>query len=124
MGRLSEVNNPSLDEFFSESNEERFFVKNIERVQGDERDAIILSVGYHNDANGNLPYWFGPILQKGGERRLNVAVTCARSRLTLLSSFSHRDMAPGRSSARGVEADTAVPRICRFWRTESRYKRK
>ena len=103
MRRLSEINDPSLDEFFSESNEERFFVKNIERDQGDERDAIILSVGYHKDANGNLPYRFGPILQEGGERRLNVAVTRARSQLTLVSSFSHRDMDPGRSSARGVE---------------------
>ena len=102
MRRLSEMTDPSLDDFFSESNEERFFVKNIERVQGDERDAIILSVGYHKDANGNLPYRFGPILQEGGERRLNVAVTRARSRLTLVSSFSHRDMDPGRSSARGV----------------------
>ena len=101
--RLSEMNDPSLDEFFSERNEERFFVKNIERVQGDERDAIILSVGYHKDANGNLPYRFGPILQEGGERRLNVAVTRARSQLTLVSSFSHRDMDPGRSSAKGVD---------------------
>ena len=75
MRRLGEMNDPSLDDFFAESNEERFFVKNIERVQGDERDAIILSVGYHKDVNGNLPYRFGPILQEGGERRLNVAVT-------------------------------------------------
>ena len=103
MRRLGEVNDPSLDEFFSETNEERFFVKNIERVQGDERDVIILSVGYHKDANGNLPYRFGPILQEGGERRLNVAVTRARSRVTLVSSFSHRDMDPGRSSAKGAE---------------------
>ena len=100
--RLGELDDPSLDDFFSEQNEERFFVKNIERVQGDERDAIILSVGYHKDANGNLPYRFGPILQEGGERRLNVAVTRARSRLTLVSSFSHRDMDPGRSSAKGA----------------------
>ena len=101
--RLSGMGDPSLDDFFSERNEERFFVKNIERVQGDERDAIILSVGYHKDANGNLPYRFGPILQDGGERRLNVAVTRARSRLTLVSSFSHRDMDPSRSSAKGVD---------------------
>ena len=100
--RLSEINDPSLDEFFSEKNEERFFVKNIERVQGDERDIIILSVGYHKDVNGKLLYRFGPIPQEGGERRLNVAVTRARSRLTLVSSFSHRDMDPGRSAARGV----------------------
>ena len=101
--RLSDENAFSLDEFFSEANEERFFVKNIERVQGDERDAIILSVGYHKDINGNLPYRFGPILQEGGERRLNVAVTRARSRLTLVSSFSHLDMDPNRSEATGVE---------------------
>ena len=103
MRRLGDLNDYSLDEFFSETNEERFFVKNIERVQGDERDVIILSVGYHKDANGNLPYRFGPILQEGGERRLNVAVTRARSRVTLVSSFSHRDMDPGRSSAKGAE---------------------
>lgn len=101
--RLSEVNDPSFDEFFAETNEERFFVKNIERVQGDERDVIILSVGYHKDSRGNLPYRFGPILQEGGERRLNVAVTRARTRLTLVSSFGHRDMDPGRSSAKGVD---------------------
>ena len=101
--RLNDLNDPSLDDFFSEKNEERFFVKNIERVQGDERDAIILSVGYHKDVNGNLPYRFGPILQEGGERRLNVAVTRARLRLTLVSSFGHRDMDPSRSSAKGVD---------------------
>ena len=55
MRRLGEMTDSSLDDFFSESNEERFFVKNIERVQGDERDVIILSVGYHKDVNGNLP---------------------------------------------------------------------
>ena len=100
---LNESYDPSLDDFFSEKNEERFFVKNIERVQGDERDAIILSVGYHMDINGNLPYRFGPILQEGGERRLNVAVTRARFRLTLVSSFGHHDMDPKRSSAKGVD---------------------
>ena len=101
--RLRELNDHSLDEFFSEDAEERFFVKNIERVQGDERDAIILSVGYHKAANGSLPYRFGPLNQEGGERRLNVAITRARSRLHVVSSFSHHDMDPGRSSARGVD---------------------
>ena len=75
----------------------------IERVQGDERDAIILSVGYHKAANGTLPYRFGPLNQEGGERRLNVAITRARSFMTLVSSFDHRDMDPGRSSAHGIE---------------------
>ena len=101
--RLGDLGDSSLDQFFSETNEERFFVKNIERVQGDERDAIILSLGYHKDGNGNLPLRFGPLNQEGGERRLNVAVTRARSRLKLVSSFSHHDIAPGRTEAKGVE---------------------
>jgi very-short-patch-repair endonuclease len=101
--RISESRDRRLDEFFDESREERAFVKNLERVQGDERDAIILSVGYAKQPNGNLAYRFGPLNMKGGERRLNVAVTRARRRLTLVSSFSHTDMEPGRSSAEGVE---------------------
>ena len=72
-------------------------------MQGDERDVIILSVGYHKDAKGDLPYRFGPLNQEGGERRLNVAITRARSRMHIVSSFSHHDMDPGKSNARGVE---------------------
>ncbi|HVB99092.1 MAG TPA: AAA domain-containing protein [Candidatus Dormibacteraeota bacterium] len=83
---------PELGPFFDSNNEERFFVKNLERVQGDERDAIILTVGYGKDRGGNLPFRFGPLLSVGGQRRLNVAVTRARERMTLVSSFSHIDM--------------------------------
>jgi very-short-patch-repair endonuclease len=93
----------ALAEFFDESREEQFFIKNLERVQGDERDAIILSVGYGKDAKGGLPYRFGPLLTEGGERRLNVAVTRAKNRLTLVSSFSSHDMDPERSTAEGVK---------------------
>ena len=83
---------------------ERFFVKNIERVQGDERDAIILSVGYSNwQANGKIAHNFGPINQQGGERRLNVAITRARERMTLVSTFDHRDMNPRPHKAQGVD---------------------
>lgn len=94
---------PDLAAFFDDSRTERFFVKNIERVQGDERDAIILSVGYGKDRSGKLPYRFGPLLTEGGERRLNVAITRARRRMTVVSSFDHHDMNPNRSQARGVE---------------------
>jgi hypothetical protein len=92
-----------LEAFFDESRHERFFVKNLERVQGDERDAILLSIGYGKDRTGKLLYRFGPLNQEGGHRRLNVAVTRARRRMTVVSSFSHTDMEPGRSKAKGVE---------------------
>ena len=95
---------PELQEFFDPNLNERFFVKNLERVQGDERDAIILTVGYGKDRAGNLPFRFGPLLSEGGRRRLNVAVTRARQRLTLVSSFSHLDMDLARVRPRtGVE---------------------
>ena len=83
---------PDLGPFFDPNTEERFFVKNLERVQGDERDAIILTVGYGKDRGGNVPFRFGPLLSVGGQRRLNVAVTRARQRMTLVSSFGHLDM--------------------------------
>ena len=83
---------PDLDAFFDQGKDERFFVKNLERVQGDERDTIILNVGYGKDRGGNLPFRFGPLLSQGGQRRLNVAVTRARYRMTLVSSFSRLDM--------------------------------
>ena len=81
-----------LDEFFDQGKHERYFVKNLESVQGDERDAIIITVGYGKDRAGNLPFRFGPLIPEGGRRRLNVAVTRARQRLTIVSSFSHLDM--------------------------------
>lgn len=106
--RLDQVRKeqPELDEFFdSEDHRERqepFFVKNLERVQGDERDAIILSIGYGKDRAGRLIYRFGPLLYDGGERRLNVAVTRAKRRITLVSSFSHEDMDDTKLHSRGM----------------------
>lgn len=91
-----------LEEFFSEEKEERFFVKNLERVQGDERDAIILAIGYGKNPDGSLPHRFGPLNNQGGERRLNVAVTRAKRRMTVISSFTERDVDPTRSKASGV----------------------
>jgi very-short-patch-repair endonuclease len=93
---------PDLYEFFSTEKAERFFVKNLETVQGDERDAIILSIGYGKTAEGDLPHRFGPLTQEVGYRRLNVAVTRAKSRMTVVSSFSHRDVDLNRSGSRGV----------------------
>ena len=92
-----------LDEFFDENRSERFFIKNLERVQGDERDAIILTVGYGKSVDGRMQYRFGPLNTEGGERRLNVAVTRARRRMTVVSAFSAADMDPDRTTARGAE---------------------
>ena len=92
-----------LDEFFGEDREEAFFVKNLERVQGDERDAIILTIGYGKTPEGRLLYHFGPINLEGGERRLNVAVTRAKRRMTVVSSFSAADMDPNRATSRGAK---------------------
>lgn len=100
--RLRHEVDPALDRFFDENHEERAFVKNLERVQGDERDAIILSTGYAKKADGSLPHRFGPITHEGGERRLNVAVSRARRRMTVTSSFGHTDIDLSRSRAEGV----------------------
>ncbi|HEX8009152.1 MAG TPA: AAA domain-containing protein, partial [Trebonia sp.] len=91
-----------LEAFFAEDVPEPFFVKNLERVQGDERDAIILSVGYGKHPDGRMRYQWGPLLRDGGERRLNVAATRARRRLTVVSSFSSHDVDPGRLTKPGA----------------------
>lgn len=91
-----------LWDYFSTEKTERFFVKNLETVQGDERDAIILSIGYGKTGEGDLPHRFGPLTQDVGYRRLNVAVTRAKSKMTVVSSFSHRDVDLNRSGSRGV----------------------
>ena len=78
---------PELAPLLSEEGSEGFFVKNIENVQGDERDVIFLSLGFGHDPNGRLSMNFGPLNQDGGERRLNVAVTRARRRMTVVASI-------------------------------------
>jgi len=73
---------------FQENCSEAFFVKNLERVQGDERDHIILSIGYGPSvATGLFNNRFGPINSLGGDRRLNVAITRARQRFSLVTSL-------------------------------------
>ena len=71
-------------------------------MQGDERDAIIISVGYGKHPDGRMRYQWGPLLRDGGERRLNVAATRARRRLTVVSSFSSHDVDPSRLTAPGA----------------------
>jgi very-short-patch-repair endonuclease/DNA polymerase III delta prime subunit len=94
---------PELQPFFQQAGREPFFVKNIERVQGDEREAIILTVGYGKGDDGKLRYMWGPLLNAGGERRLNVATSRARSRMTLVASFGADDIDPSARSSKGFE---------------------
>ncbi len=89
---------PELEDFFSDDEKElgrRFFVKNLESVQGDERDAIILTIGVARTASGKInKTGFGFLNRKGSERRVNVAVTRAKRRMTLVASFTHHDIEP------------------------------
>lgn len=94
---------PDLEGFFGEEGTGQVFVKNLERVQGDERDAIILTLGATKSREDRVALTsFGPLNQDGGERRLNVAITRARKRMTLVSSFQHTHMHLGSKSGRGV----------------------
>ncbi|MFJ1581869.1 DUF3320 domain-containing protein [Streptomyces sp. NPDC088197] len=79
---------PDLDPYFTEDRLDGFFIKNLESVQGDERDVMIMSVGYGPDENGKLGLNFGPINKEAGWRRLNVAVTRARHRMEVVASFA------------------------------------
>ena len=106
--RRARIDDEALDSFLDESLHEPFFVKNLERVQGDERDAIILSIGYGKNSEGRLLYRFGPLNNEGGERRLNVAITRARNRMTVVSSFSAADMDPSKLRAEGAKM------LCRY----------
>ena len=82
-----------LDQRFDEDRQECFFVKNLENVQGDERDHIILSIGYGpTTASGAVPQRFGPINSENGERRLNVAVSRARRSMTVVHSLRPQDI--------------------------------
>ncbi|MCG9129861.1 DUF3320 domain-containing protein [Candidatus Poribacteria bacterium] len=85
-------NNPEMNEFFSLTRDEHFFVKNLETIQGDERDTIFLSIGYGKDGNGKLYRNFGPLNHEGGERRLNVLITRAREKCVVFSNFKASDL--------------------------------
>ena len=82
-----------VETLFTERKEEPFFVKNLENVQGDERDHIIISVGYGPTLESEaVPNRFGPLNTEGGERRLNVVVTRARVRVDLVHSLTYADI--------------------------------
>jgi hypothetical protein len=98
---------PKYESFFTEDKEDEFFVKNLENVQGDERDTIIFSVSYaktrqQRDNNQPMALRFGPLGQRGGERRLNVAVTRAKCNVKLVASILPSDIDLSRTGSEGV----------------------
>ncbi len=95
---------PRVEAFFAAHANERFFVKNLETIQGDERDVILLSVGYGPDQQGKIGLNFGPLNRDGGWRRLNVLVTRARQRCVLFSSMRADHLTIGPNTPRGVVA--------------------
>ncbi|WUR57527.1 DUF4011 domain-containing protein [Micromonospora chokoriensis] len=101
---LEESADPIIREHLSGAVAEPIFVKNLENVQGDERDVVLFSLAFStNLETGQLPLNFGPLSQAGGERRLNVAITRARRQVVLYSSFDPSDIDLARTSALGTQ---------------------
>ncbi len=99
--RSMRLRNQQYEHFFNEETNEPFFIKNLENVQGDERDTIIFSIGYAKDANGKMSMIFGPLSKSGGERRLNVAITRAKFNIKLVGSIMPTDIEVERISSDG-----------------------
>ena len=92
------------DPFFEAHPAEPFFVKSLEAVQGDERDVILISVGYGRNAQGTMAMRFGPLGAEGGERRLNVLISRAKRRCEVYASITDEDIVLERAKGKGVFA--------------------
>ena len=95
---------PEMEEFFKMNKNEHFFVKNLETIQGDERDVIFLSIGFGFDESKRLSLNFGPLNQNGGERRLNVLISRARERCVVFSNFRAGDLSIDANASFGLRA--------------------
>lgn len=101
--RLTDSPDPDIQKAMTEGvGGEEIFVKNLESVQGSERDVILFSVAFSKNLKGELPLNFGPLTNTGGERRLNVAITRARKQVRIFCSFKPDDLINRRSSSTGV----------------------
>ena len=101
---IERKNRPELEPLFDDKRDDHFFVKNLETIQGDERDVILISVGYGFDQEGKMSLNFGPLNQEGGERRLNVLITRAREKCVVFSNFKAHDMHLTNNPPFGVKA--------------------
>lgn len=101
--RQKRYQNAAFEHFFVDDKEEPFFIKNLENVQGDERDTIIFSIGYAKDARGIMYMNFGPLSRDGGYRRLNVAITRAKYNVKLVGSIVPTDIDIEKTTSEGVK---------------------
>lgn len=95
------ANHPELEELDRKS-QEPVFIKNLENVQGDERDVILFSVGYGPDEKGQVSMNFGPLNRDGGWRRLNVAISRARKAMIVYSVLRPEQIDLSRTRSEGV----------------------
>lgn len=93
-----------LEKHFNGEQEEKFFVKNLETIQGDERDVILVSVGFGFESTQKFSYNFGPLNKEGGERRLNVLFTRAKEKCVIFSNFTHSQLEIKPNSPFGLRA--------------------
>lgn len=101
---LRRRNAADSETFFATGVAEPFFVKNLENIQGDERDVIYISVGYGRDVSGVPSMNFGPLSNDGGERRLNVLISRARERCEVFASITADYVDLNRAKSRGAAA--------------------
>jgi len=95
---------PATESFFTGRPDEPFFIKNLENVQGDERDVILISIGYGRTEDGKVPMNFGPLNNEGGERRLNVLITRAKMRCEVFTNITSEDIKVSESARLGIRA--------------------
>lgn len=94
---------PEIEWFFADERVEPTVVKNLENVQGDERDVMLFSITFSPNEAGRVPLTFGALNRDGGERRLNVAVTRCRQELVVYSSFKAEQLHVEKTKSRGVK---------------------
>ena len=102
--QLKKCTDEEVKSFFTMHKDEPFFIKNLESVQGDERDVIFISIGYGYDEDGHITMDFGPLNKDGGERRLNVLITRAKVKCEVFSNITCNDINLSKTDAKGVVA--------------------
>ena len=102
--QLKKCTDEDVKSFFTMHKDEPFFIKNLESVQGDERDVIFISIGYGYDEDGHITMDFGPLNKDGGERRLNVLITRAKVKCEVFSNITCNDINLSKTDAKGVVA--------------------